>query len=128
MRAPGAPRMESEIVSAILKACNLLPGVRLRRLNSRVVAMPGKGGKRRLVRFGWLGAPDLIGWKVWRPRTDAVGHIIVGLAIPVIVALEVKRPGGKATVEQQSFLDLVTADHGIAGVVTSVEEAVALLR
>lgn len=121
-------RSESQIVSAVLRACNLLPGVRLFRLNSRVVRMPGKGGRTRLVRFGWTGAPDIIGYVVKR-SSDIQGYETCGpQPVAVIAAVEVKRPGGKATPEQQSFLDLVKRDGGIAGIVTSVEDAVRLLQ
>ena len=114
---PKKPRLESEIVGAILLACNRIPGVHLYRLNSRVVMMPGKGGRMRPVRFGWLGAPDIIGYRCLRTSPMMPDRV------PYFVALEVKRPGGKATVEQQSFIDLVKRDGGIAAVVTSVEEA-----
>ncbi len=38
------------------------------------------------------------------------------------IAIEVKRPGGKATPEQQEFLDSVTRAGGIAFVATSVDD------
>ena len=113
---PKKPRLESEIVAQVLLACNRIPGVHLRRLNSRVIRMPGKGGRDRLVRFGWLGAPDIIGFKAEERPAVALARFI---------ALEVKTPArrGNATTEQRAFLDLVTRSGGIAAVVTSVEEA-----
>ena len=126
----GKGRPESEIVSAILLACNRLPGVRLFRLNSRVVRMPGQGGRDRLVRFGWLGASDIIGWRAECSLClgSGDGHICRdGRSAAILIALEVKRPGGAPTSEQQSFLDLVRKDGGIAGCVHSVQEAMEVL-
>jgi len=44
------------------------------------------------------------------------------------VALEVKRPGGRPSLEQLNWLAVVREMGGIAGLVHSVEEADALLR
>lgn len=38
------------------------------------------------------------------------------------LAIEVKRPGGKATQEQQNFLDTINEAGGLAFVATSVED------
>ena len=46
----------------------------------------------------------------------------------IFVALEVKTPGNKARPDQQAFLNVIRDLGGIAGVVTSVEEALDLLR
>lgn len=57
---------------------------------------------------------------------------LVGIAsvhsIGVFVAIEVKLPGQKPRPDQVNFLEHVKKMGGIAGVATSVEEAVALLR
>jgi len=52
---------------------------------------------------------------------------IVGVHRGRPVALEVKRPGGKATAIQLAFLAKWIAAGGVGGVVTSVEEAIELL-
>src|SRR5690348_4900051 len=49
---------------------------------------------------------------------------IIGLLPPTgrFLAIEVKRPGGKATQEQQHFIDTINAAGGLAFVAYSVEE------
>ncbi|QQG31326.1 VRR-NUC domain-containing protein [Cyanophage S-2L] len=71
---------------------------------------------------GWItfglgeGSPDLIGWRVLQ----------IG-ALAQFVGLEVKLPGEKARPEQQTWIDNINAAGGLAGTVTSPEEAIALL-
>lgn len=43
------------------------------------------------------------------------------------LAIEVKQPGGKATAEQQQFIEMINAAGGLAFVAHSVDEVVALL-
>ena len=59
--------------------------------------------------------------------SDLIG-IIKKKGVGVFVALEVKTPGNKARPDQQAFLNVIRDLGGIAGVVTSVEEALELLK
>ena len=119
------PRREADILRAILAHCNRLPGVMLWRANRGAITATYKG-TTRFVRFGGLpGMSDLIGWKTWTPRRDAVGHILVLPPLAVFVAIEVKRPGMKPTPQQAAFLELVRQAGGLAIVATSVEDVIA---
>jgi len=53
---------------------------------------------------------------------------MVGQTIAQFTALEVKRQGGKPTGEQVRFIKAVQAAGGLAGVVTSADEALAMLE
>ena len=124
-------RSEAEIQREILRAVNLIPGIVMWRTNSRVLRMPGRGGRDRLVRFGGMkGISDLIGWRTGRamfePGQGAPDARIGRLA--QFVAIEVKRPGGHVTIEQAAFLNSVRVAGGIAGVATSAEDAVKMLQ
>ena len=121
----GSSRRESDLQAAVLQAVNLIPGVVMWKSGAGAFRMTYKG-KTRFVRMGRKGVSDLVGWKRY-PLASLSGLMtIYGWAR--FIALEVKRPGEKPTLEQQAFLDLVKRDGGVAGVVTSVEEAVELLR
>jgi hypothetical protein len=50
------------------------------------------------------------------------GDLIVHLAIGRFLAIEVKRPGGKLTLDQTAFLEAVRQNGGIAIVATSVDD------
>ena len=76
--------------------------------------------KGRRVQFGLCpGSSDLIGW-----RTVTVTPEMVGKQIAVFLALEVKTTTGKATAEQENFINAVRAAGGLAGIVRSVDDAV----
>ncbi len=100
------PRTEAEIQREILKFLGCVAG-RFTRMNSRVVMMPGRGGKERPIRFGEKGMADIIG--VLKPS----GRYI---------AIEVKRPGEDPTPEQEAFLREVADCNGIAIVARSVQD------
>lgn len=83
-----------------------------------------------------------LGAIVWRNNTgalkDANGRLVryglcpgssdlIGLFKGRFLALEIKKPGKKATVKQQNFINAVNRAGGIAGVVTSVEDLKNLL-
>lgn len=56
------------------------------------------------------------------------GSDLVGIAPGGrFLAIEVKVPGAQPTAEQQRFIDAVKAAGGVAGVVRSIEDALALL-
>ena len=66
-------------------------------------------GKRRFMRFGPKGQSDIVG-------------ILPGRGDGKFLAIEVKRPGGQPTPEQQAFLDRITEAGGIAFVARSVAD------
>ena len=68
------------------------------------------------------GSSDLIGWRSVEITPDMVGQ-----AVAVFVALEVKSAAGRPTFEQRRFIDAVRAAGGIAAVVRSVDDAAAAL-
>lgn len=75
-----------------------------------------------VVRFG-VGGPggsDLIGFTPYTVRKSDVGR-----ELAIFTAVEVKRPGGKVTPEQQQFLSAVEAAGGVAVVAYEADEAVA---
>ena len=75
-----------------------------------------KSPNGQLVKFGLCpGSADLIGIAL----QDGVGRF---------VAMEIKLPGEKPRQDQVRFLERVRELGGISGAVTSVEEAIALLR
>jgi len=69
------------------------------------------------------GSSDVVGW-----QTVFVTPEMVGRKIAVFVAIEVKTPTGRITVEQQQFLNVVDEAGGIAGIARSPEEAISLIR
>lgn len=90
----------------ILKACKdylEFMGVYHWRQNAGVIPLPGGG-----VRFsGKRGLPDI--WAIIPPHGTLMG-------------IEVKRPGGKLSPDQEQFHDDLDRLGGISCVVTSVEE------
>lgn len=104
---PSAPIQEKSIQDEIRQALAKLPHVVCWRNNTGLL----KDARGIPVRFGLcVGSSDLIG--ICRGR---------------FFALEVKRPGGKVTPDQERFLSVVTKFGGIAAVVRSVEEALCAL-
>ncbi len=103
MRPTGPPlarakaRSETEIVKAILDYLRA-HGLWAERRNSRVLMLPGKGGRLRPVRFGVKGGSDII----------AIG--LQGR----FMAIEVKRPGQEATLDQETYLHEIRRHGGIA--------------
>jgi hypothetical protein len=78
----------------------------------------------RRVQFGLcVGSSDLIGI---RPTVILPEH--VGKTMGIFTALEVKTSTGKTTDEQKNFITVVRRLGGIAGVVRSPDEAIALLN
>ena len=114
LRAGRPPaRSEADVQRAILAYLRTVPGVYAFRCNSRVVRMPGKAGRERLVRFGVKGLPDILLWRSERHGDQTVARF---------GAIEVKRPGGKPSPEQVAFLDLLRRAGGIAVLATCVED------
>lgn len=65
-----------------------------------------------------VGSSDLIGW-----RTVEITPDMVGRRLAVFVAVEVKSPGGKLTMEQANFLNAVREAGGIGVEARSAEGA-----
>ncbi len=83
-----------------------------------------KTGEPRFVRYGLCeGSSDIIGLV---PVT--ITPEMVGRKVAVFAAIEVKDGRGRASTDQLSFVEMVGARGGIAGVARSVEDAMALIR
>ena len=106
---------ETPIMNRIKYALSNIHGVRIFR-NNVGVAKYASGGR---VAYGLIpGSSDLIGWK-----TITITPEMVGREIAVFVAIETKAPGGHISVTQTNFINRVQEAGGIAGVVTSEDEA-----
>lgn len=69
------------------------------------------------------GSSDLIGWIPVTVTPDMVGQ-----KLAVFVALEVKTATGKVSEKQQKFIDAVTADGGVSGIVREPEHVTTLTK
>ncbi len=77
----------------------------------------------RPVQFGLCkGSSDLIGL-----RTVTVTPEMVGQQLAVFTAIEVKSERGRATAEQQAFVDMVRRAGGLSGIARSMEDARGIL-
>lgn len=85
---------ENPVQAACLRFFQLC-GWRVWRNNSRVVTMPGRGGKPRPVRFGETGSPDIFAFRI--------GPIIGGVPSMVGVAVECKSERGKQSEMQRAW-------------------------
>lgn len=68
------------------------------------------------------GSSDLIGW-----TTKVITPDMLGKKVAIFTAIEVKKPGGRATKEQQNFVDQVKISGGIAGIAKDEETAKAII-
>ena len=100
---------EQLIQQQILARLGALPGLTLWRNNSGALV----DQRGQLVRYGQPGSAD-----------------VLGVASPSgrLVALEVKRPGGRQTDLQRAWQAMVERHGGLYLLVTSVDQAVADLR
>lgn len=110
-KSKGIPKpLEKDIQRDILQYLRLR-GIFCWRQNSG--AMQGEyKGKKRFVQF--TSEPGIC---------DIIGLLPSGR----LLAIEVKRPGGKAKEHQQSFIDQINASNGIAVVITSLSEVITLV-
>jgi hypothetical protein len=117
---PTGPSDERRIQSEIQLAASAGGGpARLWRNNTGAL----KDARGQLVRYGLCpGSSDLIGF-----RTIVITPDMVGQRIAVFSAVEVK-DRGKATEQQQAFINLVHQAGGMAGIARSVPDALAILR
>lgn len=146
MRRPARRRSvglkEHAIQKAILQTCQR-PHIALFRQNVGTFFPEGKGGKKYRVDAGLcVGSSDIIGWKTEDVFIALELDEMWATTSARFVAIEAKREGWKPPkpsktksgmekyqhhLEQKAFLDRVTEAGGIAGFVTSVEEAMKLL-
>ena len=127
---PGAGHvpLEREVQSAILAALSTVPGCHIERLNTGAISAE-HNGKKRFVRFGSVGAPDIRVTRRRRVRVAVNGlfgeesnqYIVIGQSF----GLEVKRPGKKATAAQAAWGRAFEAAGGVYRVVHGVDEAIA---
>ena len=117
---PTGPSDERKIQSDIqLAACAGGGPARLWRNNTGAL----RDQRGQLVRYGLCpGSSDLIGF-----RTVVITPDMVGQRVAVFAAVEVK-DRGRATEQQQAFINLVQQAGGLAGVARSVPEALSILR
>ena len=122
-----ATRKERDIQAAILEYLATVPGVYAWKSGAGMFPMAYKG-KTRMVRMGQPGVSDLIGWVQKRVEVNVGGQWRPGARQPddapiaQFFACEIKKPGRYPTVEQQAFLDRVTAAGGIAICARSVSD------
>jgi hypothetical protein len=82
-----------------------------------------KDQRGQLVRYGLCpGSSDLIGF-----RTITITPDMVGQRLAVFAAVEVK-DRGRATAQQDAFINLIQQAGGLAGVARSVADARAILH
>ena len=79
----------------------------------------------RIIRYGVCnpGGSDLLGWTPMLITADMVGQ-----AVAVFTACEVKTANGRATEDQMNFIRAVQRAGGFAGIARSPEEAVAIIQ
>jgi hypothetical protein len=99
------PAREADIQQKIRLALGLEPGLVLWRNN---VGAAVHAGTNRPVHYG-------VGGKG--------GSDLIGMLDGRFIALEVKRPGGRASAEQIEFIELVQNGGGFGAIVRSVAEA-----
>lgn len=105
-RPSAAGVLESVVLKAVIKALALHPRVAwATRMNTGAVTL-GPLGKQRYVRFGFKGCPDIIG----QMRDGR------------FLAVEVKKPKGKASEDQLAFIYRVRNAGGVAFVAWSVDD------
>jgi hypothetical protein len=101
--AGGINPYEREVQDAVIALCKMHKSVAwIYRMNTGATKIG-----ERFIRFGFPGLSDVIGQSI-------TGRFI---------AIEVKREGEKPTEAQQSFLNMVAINGGIAGCAHSAQEA-----
>lgn len=115
-------RVESTVLGEILRWAGQQPDVTLFRNN--VGKLQDATG--RWVTYGLcVGSADLIGWL--KCHVHPIPFRGIPCEVARFVAIECKMPGKKPTADQAAWLALARAQGCVAGVVTSVAEAEALL-
>ena len=122
------PRRERDIQRAILDFLRSVPGVVAWKTGGGL--LPLADGRR--VRMGHKGVSDIVGFRseylpIFRPNHPQAPRRPADEKIARFLAIEVKRPGRRATEEQMAFLDAVVRAGGIALIASSVDEVAAAL-
>jgi len=98
---------ESQVLRAVLHALSVHPAVgQVWRVNSGAGKLMRKNGESQWIRFGFAGLPDI------------AGYLKGGKAI----FCEVKRPSGKESEEQKTFIDAARKAGCVAFVARRVED------
>ncbi len=118
-RGAASSASETSLLRAIMVKVSSV-GARIFRNNQGVAVFPD--GSR--VRYGIAnpGGSDLIGWTPIKITPEMVGRTVA-----VFTAIEVKVPGAAVPDHQRHFVEVVLAAGGRAGIVRSIEDAVALV-
>ena len=118
---------ERDVLRAVLKALELHPRVAwAHRLNTGMCMLPGRGGKLQPVRFGFEGAPDIIG-QMGEDSALYSSSPRLEWRKGAFLAVECKRPGKEPTMGQAAFLLTVREAGGVAFCATSVDDVYARL-
>jgi len=116
---------EADIQSSIEDALNHLISLHkvawACRINGGGSMVTGKGGRMRFMAFYRL-------YGFGKPAHKGVADIIGQTTGGVFFAIEVKRPGEKATTEQRAFLDRVNAHGGIGILAFSVDDVFGAIK
>ena len=103
---------ENVVVTECIRLLHIL-GIAAWRNNSRVVTMPGRGGRPRPVQFGYPGSPDILA--VVPPSGRFLG-------------VECKSETGRQTEKQRAFQGVMERSGGVYLLVRSAAEMEAMLR
>lgn len=111
---------ETDIVHLCMMQASKCGAVMMKNIRGMFLTLDGS----RKVQAGLSikGSSDLVGWK-----STIITEKMVGSRIAVFVAAEAKTALGKASLEQQVFIDNVRKAGGIAGVVRSEKDMQILL-
>ena len=105
--------LEAQVLRAVLTLLARHPRVAwAHRMNSGAGQIMRRGGMSQWMRFGFPGCPDVLGQ----------------LRDGRLLAVECKRPSGKPTAEQESFLKCVNANGGVGLIARSVDDVLEVLR
>ena len=125
-RAPSAPPIgpsEADIQSGIVQLLRVHPKVAwFGRFNSGVALAEDGGGQQRYTAYYRLYLRGLAA------RSRGLSDILGQLSDGRLFIIEVKSRLGRATPEQNEFIDIVLKAGGVAGVCRSVDEALKLLE
>lgn len=92
-------------------------------VNARGRFQDARSGNWISFGLGPNGAGDLVGWQSIVITPDMVGQRFARFA-----SIEVKKPGEEPREDQERWRDGVNKAGGVAGVATSPDEALAILR
>ena len=108
------PPKEKDIQTAICEYLTLR-GIFHWRANTGGSAYPGKNGKMRYVKYGFKGVADIIGIRHYYQAATKKDF-------GQFIAIEVKRPGGKPSLDQVALQQAVEAHGGIYILARSVDD------